>query len=111
MSCSNATTKQKARPTSAGTRALALPPTAYNSAAMPAKQVRCEVWVVPEGDRTGERAIECGAIALSCVECGDSAGCIEHALMCPQCKRAICDSCEHGCVARVAAKAGSKRAA
>ena len=33
--------------------------------AMPAKQLRCEVWVIPEGDQTGERAIECGAIALA----------------------------------------------
>lgn len=68
---------------------------------MPAKQLRCEVWVIPEGDRTGENAIECGFIALACAECGNSAGCVEHALMCPQCRRAVCDSCayEHNCAA------------
>ena len=36
---------------------------------MPAKQFRCEVYVVPESDRTGENAIECGAIALACADC------------------------------------------
>lgn len=32
---------------------------------MPAHQLRCEAWVIPEGDRTGEKAIECGSIALA----------------------------------------------
>src|SRR5579872_1746452 len=76
---------------------------------MPAKQLRCEVWVIPEGDRTGERAIECRAIALSCVGCGDSAGCVEHALMCPQCKGAICDSCEYRCVTDNKNRAGDQK--
>jgi hypothetical protein len=68
---------------------------------MPAKQLRCEVWVIPEGDRTGERALECGAIALACVDCAESAECVEHALMCPHCRRAVRDSCadEHPCSA------------
>lgn len=56
---------------------------------MPAKQLRCDVWLIPEGDRTGENAIECGFIALACAECGNSAGCVEHELMCPQCRRAV----------------------
>ena len=41
---------------------------------MPASQLRCETYVSPEGDMTGENAIECGAIALPCADCGDSAG-------------------------------------
>jgi hypothetical protein len=75
--------------------------------------LRCEVWVIPEGDRTGERAIECGAVALACVDCSESAGCVEHALMCPRCRTAVCDSCadEHRCVGKAAAKAEKKRAA
>jgi hypothetical protein len=61
-----------------------------------AKQLRCEVWAIPEGDRTGENAIECGSLVLACAECGNS-----------------CDSCadEHRCLAEVAAKSESKRAA
>src|SRR5690348_14069092 len=39
---------------------------------MPARQLRCETYVVPEDDRTGENAIECGALALACTDCGDS---------------------------------------
>ena len=68
---------------------------------MPAKQLRCEVSVIPEGDWTGENAIECGAIALACVDCGDSAGCEEHANMCPNCGKPVCDYCadEHACIA------------
>ena len=74
---------------------------------------RCEVWVIPEGDWTGERAIECGGIALACVDCGESAGCVEHAPMCPQCRRAVCDSCadEHRCVANAITKAKMARVA
>jgi hypothetical protein len=48
---------------------------------MPASQLRCETYVSPEGDMTGEKAIECGAIALPCADCGDSAGCVEHAIL------------------------------
>lgn len=67
---------------------------------MPARQLRCEAYVIPEGDRTGENAVECGAIALACTDCGDSAGCEEHALMCPRCGKPVCEFCadEHGCV-------------
>jgi hypothetical protein len=41
---------------------------------MPAKQLRCDVSVIPEGDGTGENAIECGAIALACADCGVQPG-------------------------------------
>ncbi len=70
-------------------------------------QLRCEVYVSSEGDQTGENAIECRAIALACVDCGESAGCVEHALMCQQCRRAVCDCCayEHSCVANENARA------
>jgi hypothetical protein len=69
---------------------------------MPASQLRCEAYISPEGDMTGEKAIECGAIALPCADCGDSAGCEEHAILCPKCGKAICEGCanEHGCVAK-----------
>jgi hypothetical protein len=60
---------------------------------MPAKRLRCDVYVVPENDRTGENAIECGAIALVCADCGDSAGCEEHAIICPKCGKPLCDYC------------------
>jgi len=73
---------------------------------MPARQPRCDVYVIPEGDRTGENAIECGAVALACADCGDSAGCEEHALMCPKCGKPVCAD-EHSCVARE----GQRRAA
>lgn len=49
---------------------------------MPAQPLRCEVSVIPEDDYTGENAVECGAIALACVDCGESAGCEEHAVIC-----------------------------
>ncbi len=67
---------------------------------MPAKQLRCEVSVVPENDPTGENAIECGSIALPCIDCGDSAGCEEHAIRCPSCGNPVCDYCatEHACL-------------
>ncbi len=66
---------------------------------MSAKQLRCEMSVIPENDPTGEYAIECGAIALACADCGDSAGCMEHAVICPKCASPICDYCaeEHSC--------------
>jgi len=60
---------------------------------MPAKQLRRDVYIVPEGDRTGENAVECGAIALTCADCGDSAGCEEHALICKTCGNLVCDYC------------------
>jgi len=68
---------------------------------MPAKQLLCEVSVTPENDPTGEHAIECGAIGLPCTECGDSAGCVEHAVICPKCGSPVCDFCaeERACVA------------
>jgi hypothetical protein len=75
--------------------------------------LRCESYVITENDGTGENALKCNAIALACAECGDSAGCVEHALMCPRCRRAVCDSCadEHRCVAQATGKAKTARAA
>jgi len=72
-----------------------------------------EVWVIPEGDRTGENAIECEVIALPCADCGESAGCEEHAVCCPRCGKPICDYCadEYRCVAKTVAKAKRARAA
>ena len=66
---------------------------------MPAKQLRCDVYVSGENDPTGEHAIKCGAIALACADCGDSAGCMEHALACPNCGNSVCEFCaeEHCC--------------
>jgi hypothetical protein len=52
---------------------------------MPARELRCEVWVIPEGDQTGENAMECRAIALACVDGGESAGSEDHAVRCPRC--------------------------
>jgi hypothetical protein len=68
---------------------------------MPAQLLRCETNVSPEGDLTGEKAVECGAIALACADCGASAGCEAHAVICPKCGKSVCDYCadEHGCVA------------
>ena len=68
---------------------------------MPAKQLRCEVSVIPENDATVENAVECGAIALACTDCGDSARCEEHAVVCAKCGNAVCDFCaeEHSCIA------------
>jgi Zn finger protein HypA/HybF involved in hydrogenase expression len=60
---------------------------------MPAKQLRCEASVIPDNDPTGEQAIERGAIALACADCGDSAGCLEHAVICPKCGSPVCDFC------------------
>jgi hypothetical protein len=53
----------------------------------------------PNHDPTGENAGECGAVALACADCGDSAGCTEHAQLCPHCGNAVCSHCadEHGC--------------
>lgn len=56
------------------------------------RRLRCEVSVIREGDPTGENAIECGAIALACVNCGGSAGCEEHELSCPKCGKPVCTS-------------------
>jgi hypothetical protein len=68
---------------------------------MPAQQLRCEESVIPEGDPTGEDAVECGAVALPCAQCGESAGCHEHAQFCPKCGEAVCVWCEdeHVCLA------------
>ena len=68
---------------------------------MPAESLRCETYVFAEADVTGENAIECGAIAFACTDCGDPAGCVEHAVLCPKCRKPVCDYCsdEHGCVA------------
>ena len=67
---------------------------------MPAESLRCETYVAPEGDLTGEYAVECGAIALACADCSDSAGCEEHAILCPRSGKPICEGCadEHGCI-------------
>ena len=80
---------------------------------MPARQLRCEVSIIPENDRTGEKAVECRAIALACVDCGESAGCEEHAVKCPRCGKPVCDYCadEHRCVAKAVAKEKRSRAA
>ena len=74
---------------------------------MPAKQLRCEATVIPYGDITGENGIECGAIALACADCGDSAGCAEHAQQCPKCGEAICAYCvdEHACISETRERA------
>src|SRR5256885_13065356 len=66
---------------------------------MPAKQLRCEETLEDGYDPTGENAGECGAVALACADCGDSAGCTEHAQLCPHCGNAVCSHCaeEHGC--------------
>lgn len=73
-----------------------------SSRTMPAQQLRCEVWVIPEGDPTGENAVECRAIALACADCGESAGCEEHALLCPSCRKPVCEYCadEHSCIVK-----------
>ena len=36
---------------------------------MPTGQPRYDICVVPEGDRTSENAVECGAITLDCADC------------------------------------------
>src|SRR5690348_9611467 len=68
--------------------------------AMPA-ELRCDVYVTFEGDPTGENAVQCNAIALPCADCGESAGCEEHAVRCPRCGKPVCDYCadEHRRVA------------
>jgi hypothetical protein len=75
---------------------------------VPAQPLRCETYVSLNADVTGEKALECGAIALACSDCEASAGCEEHAVLCPKCGKPVCDYCadEHGCVA-----AEKKRAA
>jgi len=69
---------------------------------MPVQQFRCEDSIIPVGDATGENAVECGSIALACADCGDNAGCYEHAQFCPICGEAICSGCaaEHPCAAK-----------
>src|ERR671935_2211483 len=42
---------------------------------MSCRPLRCEAYVIPESDFTGENVIQCGAIAFACGDCGDSAGC------------------------------------
>ncbi len=66
---------------------------------MPAKPLRCEESVSFGYDPAVESARECGALALACTECGDSAGCPEHAQLCPKCREAVCVFCEdeHAC--------------
>lgn len=66
-----------------------------------AQILRCSTFISPEVDWTNKRAVECGSMALACVECGASAGCIAHALFCRYCGRAVCDSraYDHGCQA------------
>jgi hypothetical protein len=73
--------------------------------------LRCELYVVPQNDRTGEKAIECGAVGLPCVDCGQSAGCEEHVVRCPKCGKPVCDYCadEHRCVAKAIAEAKRAR--
>lgn len=43
---------------------------------------------MPENDRTGENAVECGAIALACVDCSDVAGCEELHPVVPEVRQA-----------------------
>ena len=66
---------------------------------MPAKQLRCEETLDSNYDPTSENAGECGAIALARADCGDSAGCTEHAQVCPRCGEPVCTYCEdeHAC--------------
>src|SRR5690242_9853200 len=68
---------------------------------MPAKGLRCEVpvYVIPEGTLIGEKAVECGAIAVACIDCNGSAGCLQHAFLCANCGRAVCKHCRasHDC--------------
>jgi hypothetical protein len=61
---------------------------------MPARQLRCGAWIVPERDQTGENAMECAAIAVLCIDCNGPAGCVEHAFFCGHCGRAVCDGCK-----------------
>jgi hypothetical protein len=78
--------------------------TGYNAAAgeerMPTKQLRCEESFSGGYDPTGENAKECGAPALACTDCGESAGCSEHVQLCPRCGEAVCAYCEdeHACL-------------
>ena len=66
---------------------------------MATRQLRCDVYVVSHNGRTGENAVECGAIALACTECGESAGCEEHSIICPRCGKPVCSYCadDHSC--------------
>jgi len=50
---------------------------------MPAT-LRCEETFSVGCDPTGENARECGAPALACTDCGESAGCSLHAELCPK---------------------------
>ena len=77
----------------------------YNSADhgeehMPAKQLRCEESVSSGYDPTQENAQECRAPALACADCGESAGCAEHAQLCSKCGEPVCAYCEdeHACM-------------
>jgi len=67
---------------------------------MAAKELRCEESFSNGYDPTGENARECGAPALACSDCGESAGCSEHAQLCPKCGEAVCAYCEdeHACL-------------
>lgn len=66
---------------------------------MPAKQLRCEESVSFGYDPTDDNTKECGAAALACADCGESAGCAEHAQFCPKCGEPVCAYCEdeHAC--------------
>jgi len=66
---------------------------------MSGKQLRCEEPVSSDYDLADENARECRALAVACVDCGGSAGCAEHAQMCPKCGQAVCAYCEdeHAC--------------
>jgi len=64
---------------------------------MPAKELRCGAWVVVK--RRVEEPLDCGDIAVLCVDCNGPAGCVEHAFFCGHCGRAVCDPCRrhHPC--------------
>jgi len=64
--------------------------------------LRCSTSINLEAEWTKKRAVNCGWIALSCADCGESGGCIQHALFCHYCGRAVCYSCafDHVCQAQ-----------
>jgi hypothetical protein len=63
---------------------------------------RCDASVPIENDPTGEKAVTCGALALTCAECGGVVGCEEHALKGSRCGEALCEGCrpDHRCRAK-----------
>ena len=66
---------------------------------MPGRQLRCAESVSSGYDPTCENAQQCGAPALACTDCGESAGCSEHVQLCPRCGEPVCTYCEdeHSC--------------